>query len=152
MLKTFTELTYSMPHVMKTSCIRRRLPRSLAAAFALVAVVAGVEAPRPVAADQVPNPTVTSSATPFNSTYSANNLFDTSYSSEYASQGKVACSAPLVNDGTYVEMDFGSTVTFDRFILVGMFDWQIEEDAKLARRVVSVVTGPGSKRTRPWFS
>jgi hypothetical protein len=38
------------------------------------------------------------------------------------------------------------------FILVGMFDWQIEEDAKLARRVVAVTTGPDSKRTRPWYS
>jgi hypothetical protein len=38
------------------------------------------------------------------------------------------------------------------FILVGMFDWQIEEDAKLARRVVAAATGPSSKRTRPWFS
>ncbi len=38
------------------------------------------------------------------------------------------------------------------FILVGMFDWQIEEDAKLARRVVAAVTAPGSKRTRPWYS
>jgi hypothetical protein len=36
------------------------------------------------------------------------------------------------------------------FLLVGMFDWQIEEDAKLARRVFAVVSGPGSKRTRPW--
>ncbi|HWH68422.1 MAG TPA: hypothetical protein VNT26_03515 [Candidatus Sulfotelmatobacter sp.] len=38
------------------------------------------------------------------------------------------------------------------FILVGMFDWQIEEDAKLARRVLGVVAGPNSKRTRPWCS
>jgi len=37
------------------------------------------------------------------------------------------------------------------FILVGMFDWQIEEDAKLARRVVAAVAAPGSKRTRPWY-
>ena len=36
------------------------------------------------------------------------------------------------------------------FILVGMFDWQIEDDAKLARRVVAAVSAPGSKRTRPW--
>lgn len=36
------------------------------------------------------------------------------------------------------------------FILVGMFDWQIEEDAKLARRVVAAVRSPDSKRTRPW--
>jgi hypothetical protein len=38
------------------------------------------------------------------------------------------------------------------FILVGMFDWQIEEDAKLARRVVAAVASPTSKRTRPWYS
>src|SRR6187399_38321 len=37
------------------------------------------------------------------------------------------------------------------FILVGMFDWQVDEDAKLARRVLSVVMGPNSKRTRPWY-
>ena len=36
------------------------------------------------------------------------------------------------------------------FILVGMFDWQIEENAKLARQVVTVVAGANSKRTRPW--
>jgi hypothetical protein len=37
------------------------------------------------------------------------------------------------------------------FILVGMFDWQVEEDAKLAKRVLGVVMGPNSKRTRPWY-
>jgi hypothetical protein len=37
------------------------------------------------------------------------------------------------------------------FILVGMFDWQIEEDAKLARRVVTAVASADSKRTRPWY-
>ncbi len=37
------------------------------------------------------------------------------------------------------------------FILVGMFDWQIAEDAKLARRVLGLVTGANSKRTRPWY-
>ncbi len=36
------------------------------------------------------------------------------------------------------------------FILVGMFDWQLEEDAKLARRVIAAASGPESKRTRPW--
>ncbi len=36
------------------------------------------------------------------------------------------------------------------FILVGMFDWQIAEDVKLAKHVLSVVAGPNSKRTRPW--
>ena len=37
------------------------------------------------------------------------------------------------------------------FILVGMFDWQIAEDAKLAKHVFEVVSGSNSKRTRPWF-
>jgi len=36
------------------------------------------------------------------------------------------------------------------FILVGMFDWQIAEDVKLAKHVLAVVGGPNSKRTRPW--
>ncbi len=36
------------------------------------------------------------------------------------------------------------------FILVGMFDWQIEEDVKLARRVLGVAMASDSKRTRPW--
>ncbi len=37
------------------------------------------------------------------------------------------------------------------FILVGMFDWQIEENAKLARRVIAAATSPDSKRIRPWY-
>lgn len=37
------------------------------------------------------------------------------------------------------------------FILVGMFDWQVEEDVKLAQRVFRVASGPSSKRTRPWY-
>ncbi len=36
------------------------------------------------------------------------------------------------------------------FVLVGMFDWQIVEDTKLAKRVIHVVAGANSKRTRPW--
>lgn len=36
------------------------------------------------------------------------------------------------------------------FILVGMFDWQIAEDANLARRVIAVAAGENTKRTRPW--
>lgn len=38
------------------------------------------------------------------------------------------------------------------FILVGMFDWQVEDNVKLARRVFNVASGPNSKRTRPWYS
>lgn len=36
------------------------------------------------------------------------------------------------------------------FILVGMFDWQVEENVKLANRVLRVVTSSDSKRTRAW--
>ena len=36
------------------------------------------------------------------------------------------------------------------FILVGMFDWQVEENVKLAQRVFRVAASPSSKRTRPW--
>lgn len=38
------------------------------------------------------------------------------------------------------------------FILVGMFDWQVEDDAKLARRAFAAANGPNCKRTRPWYS
>jgi hypothetical protein len=38
------------------------------------------------------------------------------------------------------------------FILVGMFDWQIEENSTLAGRVLGAVLGAKSKRTRPWFA
>jgi len=38
------------------------------------------------------------------------------------------------------------------FILVGMFDWQVEENAKLARRAIVAACRPNCKRTRPWFS
>jgi hypothetical protein len=37
------------------------------------------------------------------------------------------------------------------FILVGMFDWQVEENVKLARRVFRLAASPNSQRTRPWY-
>lgn len=37
------------------------------------------------------------------------------------------------------------------FILVGMFDWQVAENARLARRIVGLVSKPKSQRTRPWL-
>lgn len=36
------------------------------------------------------------------------------------------------------------------FILVGMFDWQVMENARLARRIVSLASKPAAQRTRPW--
>jgi hypothetical protein len=36
------------------------------------------------------------------------------------------------------------------FILVGMFDWQIEENAKLAKRVIDATARSTTSRTRPW--
>jgi hypothetical protein len=36
------------------------------------------------------------------------------------------------------------------FLLVGMFDWQVEENVKFAERVFRVASSPSSKRARPW--
>jgi hypothetical protein len=36
------------------------------------------------------------------------------------------------------------------FILVGMFDWQIADNVKLARRIFNQYASGNSKRTRPW--
>jgi len=38
------------------------------------------------------------------------------------------------------------------FILVGMFDWQIADNVKLARRLFAQYASGNSKRTRPWYS
>jgi hypothetical protein len=38
------------------------------------------------------------------------------------------------------------------FILVGMFDWQVADNARLACRVIDAARGTGSKRVRSWFS
>jgi hypothetical protein len=59
-----------------------------------------------VHADQLPNPTVTASARPFNASFTAVNLFD-SANAEYASLSQGAVSAPFTTntlDGTWVAM------------------------------------------------
>lgn len=38
------------------------------------------------------------------------------------------------------------------FLLVGMFDWQIADDAKLAKRVFASMLSAEGNRTRPWYS
>jgi hypothetical protein len=73
-----------------------------------------------VAANQVPNPTVTASARAFNASFTAVNLFD-SGTAEYATLSQGAVSAPFTtdpNDGTWAEFDFGSTVTLNQFVMV----------------------------------
>jgi len=37
------------------------------------------------------------------------------------------------------------------FMLVGMFDWQIEENSKLAKRVIEATACSTTSRTRPWY-
>lgn len=74
----------------------------------------------PVAANQVPNPTITASARPFNASFTAVNLFD-SGSLEYATASQGAVTTPFttdVNNGTWVQFDFGSTVTLNQFVMV----------------------------------
>src|SRR5690349_15071146 len=71
-------------------------------------------------ADQVPNPTVTAAARPFNASFNATNLFDPG-TAEFASLSQGAVSAPFttnVSDGTWAEFDFGATVTFNQFVMI----------------------------------
>ncbi len=75
--------------------------------------------PVPAQASQVPSPAITGSAKPFSGSYTAANLFAPGRN-EFATAGQGACSAPLTtvtNNGTWVELDFGATVSFDRFIV-----------------------------------
>jgi hypothetical protein len=82
-------------------------------------VVAAAFSAFPVSADHLPNPAVTASARSFSASFPAANLFDTGVA-EYATAGQGAVSAPFTtnpNDGTWVEFDFGGTVTFDQFVM-----------------------------------
>jgi len=91
----------------------------MALACLAAALLPAARPPRALA-EQIPIPDITGYATAFNANYTATNLFTPGRTSEYATAGQGACSASLttnVNDGTWVELDFGSTVTFDRFIL-----------------------------------
>jgi len=101
-------------HIMKS------LVHSLSLKTALAALLAISEVhPQRALANQLPNPAITASATAYSSAYTAANLFAPGRN-EYATAGQGACSAPLTeneSDGTWVELDFGATVTFDRFIL-----------------------------------
>jgi hypothetical protein len=84
---------------------------------ALTAVIIALSFSAP--GSQVPNPAITKSSNPFSSAFTASNLFNAG-KGEFATAGLGACSVPLttaVTNGTWVEMDFGSNVTFDRFIL-----------------------------------
>lgn len=74
-------------------------------------------------AGQLPAPTVTASATPFSDAYTAANLFGpdpTWPPREYACRSQGPVTAPFTTDvrnGTWVELDFGTTVTFNQFIM-----------------------------------
>jgi MYXO-CTERM domain-containing protein len=78
----------------------------------------GVVAVAPAARGaQLPNPDITASADPFAAQYAASNVFD-SNAAEFATSGNGA-GTPLSNDpndGTWINFDFGSPVTFDAFI------------------------------------
>jgi hypothetical protein len=90
-------------------------PLNIAFAF-----LAAIVLPVSLVANQVPNPSVTASARPFNASFAAPNLFD-SGTAEYACLSQGAVSAPFttnVTDGTWVEMDFATTVTLNQFVMV----------------------------------
>lgn len=66
---------------------------------------------------QLTNPVVTASARPFNTSFLATNLFDAG-TAEFASLTQGEVTAPFTtdpNNGTWVQFDFGTTVTIDRF-------------------------------------
>ena len=65
----------------------------------------------------LPNPTVTLSATPFSGSFLAGNVFDGTMN-EYASATLGAGAAFSTTAGTWIQFDFGSSVTVDRFIMV----------------------------------
>lgn len=74
----------------------------------------------PTLANHVPNPVITGSATPFNASFTAVNLFDPDRE-EYATRTQGAVSAPFTtnpNDGTWAEFDFATTVTLNQFVMV----------------------------------
>src|SRR5687767_10782465 len=73
----------------------------------------------PLSAGHLPNPVVTASARQFSATFPVANLFDTG-TGEYATAGQGVVSVPFTtdpNNGTWAELDFGNTVTFDQFIM-----------------------------------
>jgi len=98
--------------------------RGRAAVAGLAAAMILAALPAALRADQVPNPVVTASSTPYSSAYTAGNLFLPGQS-EFAVNAQGFCSAPLVTNpasGTWVELDFGRDVTFDRFIFATRYD------------------------------
>lgn len=68
-------------------------------------------------ADVVTNPSITASANAFNGSYPAANVFDGTMN-EYATSSLGAGAAFSTTSGTWIQFDFGSTVTVDRFIMV----------------------------------
>lgn len=88
---------------MKTT---NRFVTSLAIAASTAAVLVGSS---PAKAVVVASPTAIASATPFNGSFVAANAFNGT-DTEYASLG--------LGTSTFIEMNFGSTVTFDRVILI----------------------------------
>ena len=65
----------------------------------------------------VPNPTITASATAYSGSYVAANVFDGT-ANEYATLGLGAGAAFSTSAGTWIQFDFGSAVTVDRFIMI----------------------------------
>ncbi len=74
-----------------------------------------------VCAGQLPDPVITASATPYSGDYTAANLFGPDLTPrEFASRSQGPVSVPFtreVNNGTWVELDFGATVTFNQFVM-----------------------------------
>src|SRR5438552_14389183 len=101
---------------MKTALSSPRFNSLLGQSLLLVSTLL---LPLELAATQLPNPTITASARPYNADYTSVNLFDSALA-EYATAGQGAVTTPFTtdaNNGTWVQFDFGATVTLDRFVM-----------------------------------
>lgn len=88
----------------------------------LLAGIASLQCALLLRAEQLPDPVVTASSTPYSGAYAAQNMFgpDSPGILEFATRGLGPVSTPLttdVNNGTWVELDFGSTVSFNQFVM-----------------------------------
>jgi hypothetical protein len=78
--------------------------------FRLVCTASIAAIPMSVFGVVLPNPTITNSATPFDPTFVASNVFDSSKGGEYASMGR--------GIDTFIDFDFGVPTSVDAFALV----------------------------------
>lgn len=84
----------------------------------LIGAVCLLTAVSPGRAAVLPAPAITTSATPFSTSFVPANLFDNNNTTDYASQTKGAGTAFSTTTGTWIHFDFGAPVAMDRMLLM----------------------------------